>query len=293
MSAGLAATGPDLIRAMATSDDDRWFSGLGERLAAERWADLQDACGLYRSDYGTARVLAADAKAPRHDVSHLTLPKEFQAATPIVVERLAGDALERYEDLGLDLRGPNWSQAPVLTGRLRAAFRRLAEVPQAAAAIGAVLSTVHVATPEDPDYDVSYSDPAVPFSIFVGVFPSELPNGDLRLAEGILHECMHLQLTMIERALPMVAGADARQFSPWQGTMRPAQGILHGLYVFRVIQDFFQTMLANGQGSQNVRAYLERRIATIDEEVSELTDFPRNPDLTADGRMFAAALLTT
>jgi hypothetical protein len=37
------------------------------------------------------------------------------------------------------------------------------------------------------DYDVSYSDPRLPFSIFVGINSGDQANGKLRLAEGISH----------------------------------------------------------------------------------------------------------
>ncbi len=120
---------------------------------------------------------------------------------------------------------------------------------------------------------------------------SDPANGDLRLAEGILHECMHLQLTLVEATVPMVSSADERYHSPWRGTMRPSQGVLHGLYVFRVIQDFQRALLDNGSVTAGERAYLARRIDTIEMEVGALGDFAGSRDLTVTGRRLAAMLL--
>lgn len=137
---------------------------------------------------------------------------------------------------------------------------------------------------------MSYSDPLLPFSIFVGIEGSEQANGDMRLAEGILHECMHLQLTLIEETVTMVSAKDERHYSPWQGTMRPSKGVLHGLYVFRVIQDFHRALLESGSLRPGERTYLTRRIDTIEDEVAAVGDLAASRDLTEAGRRLAAAL---
>ncbi|AWN42513.1 aKG-HExxH-type peptide beta-hydroxylase [Methylobacterium durans] len=285
------STDADLVHAVLDVRNARWFPGLAGALARSRWDAVQAATGLTRAAYGTARYLAGDPGLPRDDLLAFEPPAEFRAAAPMAVETLHGAVSRRYAELGLEFHAPGLLDAGRLRVRLDAAFRRLGEVPDAAAAIGAVLAVLHVAKPAGPDYDVSYSDPVLPFSIFVGIDAADQAHGDLRLAEGILHECMHLQLTLIEAAVPMVAGTDERHHSPWQGTLRPAQGVLHGLYVFRVIQDFHRALLDGGRCTVDERAYLARRVRTIMEEVGVLGDLSASRDLTMAGRRLATALL--
>lgn len=285
------STGDTLVREAVGRQGGRWFEGLGSELARAKWLAVAEATGLGPESYGTMRYALRDRSAPRETFCAVDLPGAFGTNRGIAVEILRGDVLARYVDLGLDFQRAVDIDARLVADRLRGAFGRIAEVPGAAAAVGAVLATLHVLRPEGPDYDVSYSDPAVPFSAFVGIPGAAQANGDLRLAEGILHECMHLQLSLIEEVLPLVAGTDERLHSPWQGTMRPVQGILHGLYVFRVIQDFHRALVDGGRGTPEERGYLLRRVECVDREISGLTGLERSGELTDDGRRLVAGLL--
>jgi HEXXH motif-containing protein len=126
---------------------------------------------------------------------------------------------------------------------------------------------------------------------FVGVAQGDLPHRDLRLAEGILHECMHLQLTLIEEQTPLLATETERHLSPWRQTLRPTRGILHGLYVFRVIQDVFAELILHEGLADNERRYMSRRVDEINDEVAQLLDLSFSQDLTATGSALAKRLL--
>jgi len=280
----------DLVQAAIEAAGGRWFAGLAAPLARLRWRSVAELTGLTRQTYGTTRYLAGDGSAPRDDLTTVSLPAAFAATGLVAVETLHGDARRRYADLGLEFYPNGAVDIRLVHGRLVDAFDRLAQVPPAAAAVGTVLAVLHVARPKRPEYDVSYSDPLLPFSIFVGIEGSEQANGDMRLAEGILHECMHLQLTLIEETVTMVSTKDERHYSPWQGTMRPSKGVLHGLYVFRVIQDFHRTLLESGSLRPGARTYLTRRIDAIEDEVAAVGDLAASRDLTETGRRLAAAL---
>ncbi len=284
------STEADLVHAAIGAAGGRWFAGLATPLARIRWRSVAESTALTRDTYGTARYLAGDASVPRDDVTSVSLPAAFAAPGLIAVEMLHGDARRRYADLGLDLYTNGALDVRLVRGRLVDALNQLAEVPQAAVAVGTVLAVLHVAKPKRPEYDVSYSDPLLPFSIFVGIDVTEQANDDLRLAEGILHECMHLQLTLIEETVTMVSGSGERHYSPWTGTMRPSQGILHGLYVFRVLQDFHRKLLERGSLTPDERTYLARRIDTIEKEVVAVGDLAASSDLTEAGRRLATVL---
>lgn len=284
-------TDADLVRHALATRGPRWFEGLAGPLAATRWRGVTETTDLDRRTYGTVRYLAGDVAAPRLELVGINLPASFAADGGVVVEALGGDPLRRYTDLGLDFPEDGEIDAGILRERLTEALDRIAQVPGAAAAVGSVLAALHVVRPEGPEYDVSYSDPDLPFSIFVGIDRHPAANGPLRLAEGILHECMHLQLTLIEGAVPMVAGTGDRLHSPWQDRMRPVQGILHGLYVFRVIQDFHRSLLEDGRLTEAETTYLGRRIAGIEEETASVRELAGSRDLTPEGRELAALLL--
>lgn len=280
----------DFVYAAIEAGGGRWFSGLATWLAPVRWRSVAELTGLNRHTYGTERYLAEDGAPSRDDLTTIDLPSAFAAPDLVAVETLHGSTRRRYVDVGLDFHADGAMDVNLVRGRLVAAFDRLAQVPPAAAAIGAVLAVLHVVRPSRPEFDVSYSEPLLPFSIFVGIDRFEQPNCGWRLAESILHECMHLQLTLIEEMVPMVSEGRERQYSPWTGTMRPSQGVLHGLYVFRVIQDFYRMLLECGSLTLGERTFIAKRIFTIEGEVAAIGDLHSSRDLTEAGRRLVAAL---
>ncbi len=80
--------------------------------------------------------------------------------------------------------------------------------------------------------------PRWPYRIFISI-PARSRVQDLRVAEAVVHEAMHLILTNFERVSPLVS--DERTLkSPWRSELRPAAGVLHGIYVFCCISRFFR-----------------------------------------------------
>jgi HEXXH motif-containing protein len=278
----------DLIDAAIDGSSGWRYPDLARNLASARWREIQRTNDLTRASYGTVRYLTQDSSAPRDDLT--IIPVDTATGASVVVEALDEPTQRRYGDLGLDFYASGEIRINLIRRQLAGAFRRLGEVPEAAVAVGELAVVLHALKPAGPTYDVSFSDPLLPFSIFVGVGLEDLRVGDLRLAEGILHECMHLQLTLIEEIVPMVTGARDHHHSPWQRTMRPSQGILHGLYVFRAIQSYYRNLLDIGSCSPDERNFLANRIATIAEEVAAIGDLSFSDDLTGAGKRLASSL---
>jgi len=115
-------------------------------------------------------------------------------------------------------------------------------------------------------------------------------NLDLRVAESILHECMHLQLTLIEDQISLLVADNEHHFSPWRRTFRPTRGVLHALYVFRAVQDFFTAIVATKHLSEAENNHVSRRLRDIDVEVEQLGDLSASQDLTPAGKAFVARL---
>ncbi len=281
------------VALLAAAADAPWLPGMAAGLARRKWDALGRRLDLRPSDYSTSRILARSATASRRIVAEITPPPAFGRTDSILLEDLG--RVGAYDDVGLrlsELRDQDAIQA--VRERLLRAFAVVAEVPSLAVAIGGVLSSIHVLETPSSDHDVSYSDPAVPFSVFVGVPDAAGPVASLRLAESLVHEAMHLQLTLVEAAVPLVAGDDERHWSPWQQTMRPTQGVLHGLYVFEVLDAFFAELSRHPGGDTRVAAHLQARREEIQAETADATSaLLRSKELTFRGRSFIHALRRT
>ena len=82
--------------------------------------------------------------------------------------------------------------------RLEEALEVLARLPTLGQTICYLIRSLHVISSDDNQVDVSFSDPGLPFSAFVSVPKPSAENVALRIGEAMLHEAMHLQLTLVE-----------------------------------------------------------------------------------------------
>lgn len=201
-------------------------------------------------------------------------------------ELLTGPARQRYEGLALVL-------AETLPGEVEAAlFREAVQLlrhgDQLRDAVRVLVRSVHALVPCGEGFDTSHSDPDVPFSVFLSI-PTGEKHAALRLAESILHEAMHLQLSLFEAGEPLVGESDASGYSPWQGTVRPIGGLVHGLFVFRAIFDWLGTLDSACSDGASTLAYVENRRHEILQEMSCIADLAASPALTPTG----ARLVTT
>jgi len=146
-----------------------------------------------------------------------------------------------------------------------------------------LVKSLHILKATDDDTDISYSLPNIPFSIFVSVPAIRVNNDSMRVAEGILHEAMHLQLSLIEKITPLVIQDSALFYSPWKGEHRNAQGIIHALYVFRAVQAFYKKQSKSMEFASN-------RIDQIDIEISSLYKLDISNSLTEKGNRLINAL---
>lgn len=167
---------------------------------------------------------------------------------------------------GLKPSGPDTLAAA--SGLFVCAAELIAQVPDLHDAVEAAVMHVH---PLDapPGYDVSHSEPRWRTTVFVSVPERGDTVGALRLAESIVHEGMHLLLTEWESAGAFVAETGEVLHSPWRGTARPAQGVLHGIFVFVCIATFLSRLPGSGLGHQG-RDHIARRLREISEELGEI-----------------------
>src|SRR5262249_23561992 len=149
----------------------------------------------------------------------------------ILVERLPRPVQRHFPHTRFENDG-----LPNAVGPLRDAVALLALLPGVGDLVASLVKVVHILR-ADAGYDISHSDPALPFTVFLSVPAADEPARIPRLAESLLHESLHLQLTLLEAAVVLVSAAAEEGYSPWQRRLRPLGGLLHGLYVFAGISE--------------------------------------------------------
>ena len=184
------------------------------------------------------------------------------------------------------------SQGEELSVFIRSAYAKFESVPEALKAVVSLVRSVHILISHNPEYDNSYSTLDIPFSIFISIPSGSAFLPELRLAESVLHEAMHLKLSLIERTLPLIR-QELRSdcyFSPWRQCERPLGGVLHGLYVFKAIYDFMGSIDKNEMSVEENTHCSQRRIE-IAKQIEFIHGFADSPGLTTSGANLVSALL--
>ena len=179
--------------------------------------------------------------------------------------------------------------AGTVAHQLEEALSLLSLVPTVLPTVCTLVRSLHVIDPAGDETDVSFSDPALPFSVFVSVPKVWSEVAALRVAEGILHEAMHLQLTLVERVVSLVVPQRLMYYSPWRGENRDSEGILHALFTFAVIRSFLAEMPV--WRASPAKDHVADRIAQITLQVEQTQDFRECDELTPDGAALVSRLL--
>jgi HEXXH motif-containing protein len=172
----------------------------------------------------------------------------------------------------------------------RALLDVIEPIPSLLSAVSELAWNFHVILAPDDDYDVSFSDPAIPFSVFISVPARCERSSILRVAENLTHETMHLQLTLFEGIRPLVDTASSwSMYSPWKQQNRPVQGVLHGLYVFSVLRWMWHELSQTTRNRTDLD-FAFRRVSEIDQEISAVRAIEECPALTEAGKYFLRLL---
>lgn len=287
---------PNLVRhveiALSNLGANPWLPDLTSKLVAVGWRDLYFNSKLLPSEYGTARVIARNASAPRRIITFLPIDANNGCAAKLIqIETFSENFVRHYEKANVRFYSVEEINLAEGVGQLQQAIDILKSVPTLLNTVALLVKSIHLIAAADDSYDVSFSEPHIPFSIFVSIPQNSSSINVLRVAEAIVHEAMHLQLTLVERIVPLVIPGSKKYFSPWKGEYRSLQGILHALYVFRVIDRFLEVLMLTRtvfKGSEN---YLYNRRSQISDEIKQVKLLQDCPYLTSCGSKFAQALL--
>ncbi len=269
-----------------------WLPDLTPALAAAEWRKLGRDLGMTWGSYGTARVLSRDPEETCWLLTSLDAPSRYGIMHESThIELLPDEIARQWVSQGIRFFGAEEILREGVKERVEDAIRLLAGVPTMLATVCSLVRSLHLLDPIDNQVDVSFSEPDLPFSAFISVPGSGAQDGPFRVAEALLHEAMHLQLTLIEGFVPLVEPTEITYFSPWRSEYRTPLGVLHALYIFRVIDSFFREILADGPESESLRCHAFNRRAEIAQQIESIRDFRECPNLTDTGSAVVSWML--
>lgn len=261
-------------RSLEEKTDGPWWPGLAPTLAQERESKLP----FEVADYSTSRFLGLGSP-----MNVLNIVPSSPGRLGLRLEVMEASGNQRFADRGLEFLAE--SDVAAAKDAISAATSVISLVPSLALSVSALVRSVHILKSDDPDIDISFSDPLIPFSIFLSI--SQGRNADLRIAEAIIHETMHLQLSLVEQVVPLVLDNRIERYSPWKQELRPLSGLIHALYVFRVVDTWLEKISASGSFVSGIN----RRREQIAKEIAELDLTGTDAGLTPAGQVLIRGLL--
>jgi len=274
------------VRKFVNSPHPLWETELTKLLVRAKWQELKEVGILNEQNYTTSRSLKSNYRLAQN--SELIIE---QAGQRIFLEASSIDLIDFYKAHGLSVYNIAELEKYQVFSKLKKALMLFQGLGHSDSCIIALVRSIQGLKQDDKEIDISYSHPNIPFSIFVSVCEDQSTISNLRVAESILHESMHLKLTLIENTIPLVKpGANNLFFSPWREEQRPAGGILHGLFVFKAIFNFYSDIKNKFKTDETLK-YIKNREDQIAFEIQELKNFNDCSDLTEYGAILTKNLL--
>lgn len=277
----------EILQVIADLDAEPWFPAMTGKLVAKVEQEQLHPFGLSLASYGTGRLLQRNVGAPRYIAASV----EAAPGRKLAVEQLSMDIKKPYEALGLRFPADEKLNDAVFV-TLQQAFQLISTIPSLDNSISVLVHAIHILDAGDNAYDVRHSDPVLPFSVFLSIPSRGTPNAALRVMESIVHEAMHLQLTVIEWHIPLVSHSRPSLRSPWRRDLRSPRGVLHGIYVFCVILSVYR-LAKTRLTSPDELHYVRRRIDQIDAELCSAYAAIGHSDVTPVGQQLLDSLRRT
>lgn len=260
-----------------------WENEITQLLVEQKWAALAKQSQVKPETYTIAGFIIKNKSVTETNLLLPSTNNNIKIALPSV------DLKGFYQEHGIEPIELTTAESTNETTKIITALDILQCIEPVKDFILKIVKSVQLIKAEYAETDISYSHPEIPFSIFFSVCDEVSTISDLRVAESILHEAMHLKLTLIEDIVPLIIpNAKGLCFSPWRDEPRPARGVLHGLFVFKALLDFFEAIM---ETNITEKAYIQSRINQIKEDLSQLKDFTLCADLTKYGANLSRNLL--
>ena len=212
-----------------------WDNELTKLLVDDKWSKLSASAPLQES-YNYS-IINSIIEGQNYTESTIALK-----GTNIKIALSINELQSFYDEHGLHVSGIQNKQNSIIY-KVESALQVIHSVPEVFSFINKIVKSIQIIDAEYSDTDTSYSHPNIPFSIFFSVCEEASIISDLRVAESILHEAMHLMLTLIETHVELIEPNSKETFySPWRDEERPLRGILHGMFVFKAIKVFYDLL---------------------------------------------------
>lgn len=264
-----------------------WLPNLTADLAKIGWRTLKNDIGSTSSNYGTARILTGNINAPLSIIPF----KDKIGNTSFSIELLPKEITDNYTDSQIDFyNAAELTKQPVLDC-LTEAIELIKTVQELYKSVFPLTRSIHLIKLTDDNYDVSFSEPQLPFSIFVSIPKKRIKADFLRVAEAIVHEAMHLRLSLIEKIAPLINSNEQEFYSPWKDEYRNSTGILHALYVFKIIETFYRYLEMKQHFSGSDLEFIKNRRNKILLQIKGVNEFSRSCDLTEIGLLLTNRLM--
>lgn len=282
-----------VVRELSHPSTDRrfWFPDITDDLVASTQENLTNLFGINAFNYGTNRIASKNPIAPREVVVSLrsSAEKEF-CQKAIQIEILPKPLQDRYSGEEIRFYKKPEIVKDTIVDCLFQAFDTVELVPSLSNSVFTIVRSLHLIKTRNIEMDVSFSEPSIPFSIFVSVPQKRVHADYLRVAEALVHESMHLQLSLMEHVIPLVSSSHKMFFSPWRKEFRNSLGILHAIYVFSVINSFYQKLIDEGGFSKSDAEFIEKRRKEISAQLRKSSEFQRDLELTSAGHTLTELL---
>ena len=254
-------------------------------------------CGWNPSEPASLREMATDG---RSDWQGYSTARYFEGQEPVVldtihhsgptsldsgiqVELLSRKVAKRWREVDIELAAEVDIDHSQFSKLLLEALDLVRTVLPLYGTVAGLCRSLHLLVPPGRGFDTSYSDPSLPFSVFVSC-PEESESDRVeRFAENVVHEALHLQLTLVERSQPLISGTPCEQtfFSPWRSSWRDVRGVIHAVYVFSNLRHFWNHVAAQGSESST---FARLRVEVINQELDAARHLAASPFLTEMGR---------
>ena len=265
-----------------------WNTELAKLLVEHKWKELSVANSCKNPyEYSIIGCINKDVHFKEASIPLYENDNGIKLVLPSVIPE------PFYEAHGLELAGIDKSSGTEMA-KVKNALAVLKQIPEVYTFINTIVKSIQILKAEDSETDISYSHPDIPFSIFFSLCEEDSLISDLRVAESILHEAMHLYLTLIENRVPLIeSNTNAVFFSPWRDEERPLRGVLHGLFVFKAIKDCYILLLDQEiLNAQQDRDYVISRLEQIEIELNLLNDFSASHGLTHLGKVLSKNIIS-
>ena len=208
---------------------DSWWPGLVEKVLHNNPATCYP-----EGSYSTTAILSNNKNQPE-----LEIPLEFTRKT--VIELIPENIFSVFSDRGFVQLDKKKAISTAVELILKKSFELIDSAPRLLDTVFYMVRSMHLLSARQ-GYDISFTDPDMNFSIFLSIPLDDSNEAAYRVAESIIHEAMHLQLTIIEKEVNFLEDNEATAYSPWKKTHRSIYGVLHAVYVFSVIYQWLDTI---------------------------------------------------